>query len=251
MRCLQSAVGLILLLLVLTSCSTANVDNPDGNKIDISPFQRETVIVETFCETQTTEEICDSQIIVEILETDEIISSIAEYTDSTTAYMTEVIPETISELTIETSIYSNEPDMSVLHNGHEVCRYELDEYGTVYGYYLPTNICESINEYRSDHGLNELPVMNIANESREYSILGATRWFNGQSAHGANEEYYAIHTGGGYENFVSSPEHFAVFNGEWEQQVALNGMSSIRFVYCVWNGSAWIEGSNCATVVFY
>ena len=250
MKSIQSAIGILLLTMLLTSClagensSTTIVETVDRTILI------ETVIFESSLETQC-EEVYYSDPLIEITDADETISSTIETTEQFASNTAEEIPATTTTLASETTVYSLEPDMSVLHNGNRVNEYALDEYGTVYGYYLPTNLCDLINDYRINHGLNELPLMNIADEARDYSILAATRWFNGMSAHGANEEYFAIHTGGGYENFVASPEHFAVFNGEWEQQVAINGMSSIRFVYCVWNGSEWIEGSNCATVVFY
>lgn len=250
MKSVKGAIGILLLTLLLTSCAAEKSSSTNLIETIGSTIMIETFTFESSLETQC-EEIYDSDPLIEITDADETISGVIETTEQFASNTAEEIPAVTSTLTSETTVYSLEPDMSVLHNGNRVNEYELDGYGTVYGYYLPTNICELINEYRNNHGLNELPIMNIADEARAYSILAATRWFNGLSAHGANEEYFAIHTGGGYDNFVASPEHFAVFNGEWEQQVAINGMSSVRFVYCVWNGSEWIEGSNCATVVFY
>ncbi|MCQ2515867.1 MAG: hypothetical protein MJ094_03275 [Saccharofermentans sp.] len=238
----------IALYLLLNFCAcSSEVDSSIGCETEVIELVESSQIEEA-CET--------SEMIIHTfladsptIETSDLVEELVN--DEVVIYSEPVVSTIESSFASETLVYNDEPNFSVAHNGNLVNSYEVDGFGTVYGYYLPTSICESINNYRLQHGLSQLSIYDNS-DAMSYSIIAACRWHNGQSAHGANEDHSCIHTGGDYENFVQSPTHFAYFNGERESDIFHWGsISSIRFVLCQWNGYEWYSTDNCATVVFY
>ncbi len=141
------------------------------------------------------------------------------------------------------------PDLSVTYNGNTVSAYEVDGYGTVYGYFVDTSTFRSlVNEHRSEIGITEWNFSD-ADGARTRAIECTVSFEhdrpNGQSGlsviggFGGEIIYSATDSNGAYNGFMGSDGHRAII-----EDPAFVNASSAAFVRVTWSDGSWVYSAS-------
>ena len=219
------------------------VEMPDGSlgyiiayKLSIdAPIDPDTLVVvidgEETEETETTAEAAESE------------------TDGTQAPASDEAPSDAPSEAEAPAPASSGPDMSVTYNGNSVSSYEVDGYGTVYGYFVDTSTFRSlVNAHRSEIGISEWNFSD-ADGARTRAIECTVSFShdrpNGQSGlsvlggYGGEIIYSATDSNGAYNGFMGSDGHRAII-----ENPDFANASSAAFVRVEWADGSWVYSAS-------
>lgn len=146
---------------------------------------------------------------------------------------------------------SSGPDLSVTYNGNSISSYDVDGYGTVYGYYVDTSYFNSlVNSHRSELGLPEWNF--TSSDGTRIRAVECTVSFDHTRPNGESALALFDYSGGeiictttdnsyAYDLFMGSDGHRGVIE---DSQYSFPNACSAAFVRVDWVDGSWQYNSS-------